>query len=202
MAGTVAADNSLVLSRYYDRNTYTVSYETNGGASLPPAGVKYGAALELPTPSRLGYTFAGWYSDDQLTQVFEAKEMPGENLTLYAKWEVVGAGRGTEYRINGITLRNSAYESIDAIPKGMFYAEVSVTNLSSETVDTLILAYYGADGRMVGLSFLYANPPIGYTFMLGTSINNSAGNIAQLKAFMLPMLGGLTPLAEAAAFPN
>ena len=104
--------------------------------------------------------------------------------------------RGIEYRINGITLRDSAYQSISAIPRGTFYAEVSVTNLCAEATDTLVLATYDSNGKMLGMSFLYANPQIGQTFVLGTGIDNSKGEVAKIKAFMLPMLGGLTPLAE------
>ena len=199
-AGTVTADNSLVLSRYYDRVAYMIDYETNGGAALGADSVKYGTALMLPTPSRVGYTFAGWYRDAALTQTFEESAMPGENLTLYAKWSLVGAGRGIEYRINGITLRDSGYQSIGAISRGSFYAEVSVTNLRSTSLDTLILAAYDANGRQLGISFLYANPQIGQTFVLGTLIGNSGGEVARIKAFMVPMLGGVTPLAETAEF--
>ncbi len=199
-SGTVREDSSLVLSRYYDRVSYTIAYETGDGAALGTDSVKYGAALSLPTPSRIGCVFAGWYWDEGLTREFTETAMPGEDLTLYAGWSVVGEGRGVEYRINGITLRDSGYQSIGAIPRGTFYAEVSVTNLSSNSMDTLLLATYDRDGRMLGLSFLYANPGVGQTFVLGTSIDNSRGDVAQIKAFMLPMLGGLVPLAESAEF--
>lgn len=62
--------------------------------------------------------------------------------------------------------------------------------------DLLVLATYDSNGKMLGMSFLYANPQIGQTFVLGTGIDNSKGEVAKIKAFMLPMLGGLTPLAE------
>ena len=195
LTGTVKADSSLVLSRYYDRNSYTLAFETNGGAALGSEQVKYGAALSLPTPSRAGYQFDGWYSNDDLTTPLAETTMPGNNLTLYAKWTLIGAGRGIEYLINGITLRDNYYQSIGAIPRGTFYAEVSVTNLSSTTTDTLVLAAYDKNGKFLKTAFLYANPPIGYTFVLGTSIDNANGEVAKLKALMLPVLGGLTPLA-------
>jgi len=198
LSGTVREDSSLVLSRYYDRVSYTLTYETNGGAALGTDSVKYGTALTLPTPSKVGCTFAGWYWDEGLTRRFEETAMPGESLTLYAGWSIIGEGRGIEYQINGITLRDSSYQKVSAIPRGMFYAEVSVTNLSSTNLDTLILATYDASGRQLGLSFLYANPHIGQTFVLGASIDNSRGEVATIKAFLLPLLGGLTPLAESA----
>ena len=61
--------------------------------------------------------------------------MPGGNRTAYAKWTEIGAGRAIEYRINGVILRDRDYNIVEKIPTGSFYAEVSVTNLSSETMD-------------------------------------------------------------------
>jgi len=57
-SGTVAADNSLVLTRYFDRETYSITFDTMGGGALPDLEALYGAALEIPSdPSRYGYDF-------------------------------------------------------------------------------------------------------------------------------------------------
>jgi uncharacterized repeat protein (TIGR02543 family) len=48
-----------------------------------------GAAVVLPTPSRTGHTFDGWYSDAGLTTrvgVGAASYSPTTNVSLYAKW--------------------------------------------------------------------------------------------------------------------
>ena len=48
-----------------------------------------GAAVTLPTPSRTGYTFGGWYSNSSLTTKVGdagASYTPTANVTLYAKW--------------------------------------------------------------------------------------------------------------------
>lgn len=202
VSGRVAADGSLVLSRYYDRDSYTITLDTNGGSAAAPVTAIHGAAVTAPAdPTRVGCTFAGWYADAELQTPYTFTVMPTENITVYAKWAVVGADRGIEYQITGIVLRDSAYQPISKAPRGTFYAEVSVKNLSSETMDTLVLAAYDSEGRLLDMKFLYANPMIGQTFTLGAGMDNSAGNIASVKAFMLPMLGGLTPLAEAVEYP-
>ncbi|MCK7486338.1 MAG: InlB B-repeat-containing protein [Bacillus subtilis] len=36
----------------------------------------------------VGYSFAGWYSDAGLTSAYTFTAMPGQNITLYAKWTV------------------------------------------------------------------------------------------------------------------
>ena len=76
-----------------------------------------------------------------------------------------------------------------------------VEAVRADRPDTLVLAAYDSEGRLLDMKFLYANPMIGQTFTLGAGMDNSAGNIASVKAFMLPMLGGLTPLAEAVEYP-
>ena len=48
-----------------------------------------GAAVTLPTPSRTGYTFGGWYKESALTNKVGdagASYTPTANVTLYAKW--------------------------------------------------------------------------------------------------------------------
>ena len=48
-----------------------------------------GASVTLPTPSRTGYTFGGWYKESALTNKVGdagASYTPTANVTLYAKW--------------------------------------------------------------------------------------------------------------------
>ena len=195
------ADNSLTLARYYDRNSYTVSFNMTGGAAEAPITARYEAEVTAPpNPIRAGYTFAGWYADEALTEEYEFSTMPGENITVYAKWALLGEGRGTEYKITGISLLDGNYTPLSGIPADRFYVEVSVRNLSSSTMDTLILSTYDADGRFLGMQFLRSNPPVGYTFVLGTTLDNRSGEIAKIKAFMLPVLGGVVPLAESVEY--
>ena len=197
-SGTVAADGSLTLSRYYDRVSYTLNFQTNGGAALPAVTAVHGAAVTLPqNVSRRGYTFGGWYLDKDLTQEANITAMPTQDTTIYAKWTAIGEGRGEEYKINGITLLGSDYEPAQGIPTGGFWAQVSVTNLSSESMDTLILTAYDKDGRIQDMYFLCADPQVGQTFTLGVWIDNSDGSIAELRAIIIPVLGGsMIPLAH------
>lgn len=196
--GTVKKDGSLVLARYYARQTFTMSFDTDGGTIMSPTRLRFGAEIpELADPTKAGYVFEGWYADEELSEPFTLKTMPTENIVIYAKWKLVGDGRGIEYKINGIVLRDAEYKEITEIPRGKFFAEVSVANLSSKTMDVVILATYNAQGQMTGMHYLFANPQIGQTFALGTRLDNSKGDIASIKAFVVPILGGLVPLADA-----
>ena len=120
LSGIVKTDNSLTLSRYFDRDSCVISYETNGGTTLPDTVAKYEAPVIFPVPTRTGCTFSGWYTDSELTEEYTSAVMPGDDLTLYAKWNIIGEERGVEYKINGITLRDSSYQIVSSFPIGMF----------------------------------------------------------------------------------
>lgn len=201
LSGTVTADNTLVLIRYFDRKTYSISFETNGGGALPHLDTLYGADIEVPpTPSRYGYVFDGWYADENLTEEFIFDTMPLDGATVYAKWEPVGADRGIEYTINGLAIRDSSkYEVLDDIPEDDFLVEVSVTNLDATATDTILLVYYTKQGQMVGMNYMFTNIPVGYTATLGALVDNDTGEVGIIKAFVLPSLGNPTPLAESNA---
>ena len=72
-------------------NQVTVTFDANGGAVDPSSMiVAKGETLDtrMPTPSRDGYTFEGWYKDQNCTE--ENKVTNGtkfeDNTILYAKW--------------------------------------------------------------------------------------------------------------------
>jgi uncharacterized repeat protein (TIGR02543 family) len=67
--------------------SFNITFNTNGGTSVSPMMAEFGAAITAPTPpSKTGYTFGGWFSDEALLTPFTFTVMPSENITLYAKW--------------------------------------------------------------------------------------------------------------------
>jgi len=196
VSGTIAPDGSLVLSRYFDRNTYSVSFEMNGGSATPEITALYGWYITAPdNPSKEGYDFGGWYADEDFEEEFVFDTMPLGGATVYAKWDL----RGIEYQINGITLKSSStYEVIDSIPDSSFLVEVSVTNVCADDTDAVILAYYKENGQYIGMQYLYTKSQAGQTMRFGASVDNTKGDIAKIKAFVLPTLGSPIPLANSA----
>ena len=84
---TMPAQN-LTLNGTTKVNAYTITFDSNGGSAVASVTADYGTALTQPEdPTRMGYTFRGWYTDTALTKAFLFTTMPAENVTLYAKWE-------------------------------------------------------------------------------------------------------------------
>ena len=89
--GTVNADGSTVVEILYERNYYTLTWNTGENASyIAPEQVRYGAAVTKPdkNPTKVGYEFKGW---ENLQET-----MPAEDLVVTAKWE---AAKRADYKI-------------------------------------------------------------------------------------------------------
>ena len=91
--GTYSTNANVTLYAVWKINTYTVSYNANGGSGAPGNQTKtHGTnlALSTTTPTRSGYAFQGWATSASATS---ANYQPGAtysnnaNVTLYAVWK-------------------------------------------------------------------------------------------------------------------
>ena len=92
---TVNADGSTVVEILYERNYYTLTWNTGENASyIAPEQVRYGAAVTKPDkdPTKVGYEFKGW---ENLPETM-TMTMPAEDLVVTAKWE---AAKRADYKI-------------------------------------------------------------------------------------------------------
>ena len=94
---------------------YTVTYNLNEGtfdSTTSPVPTSYNAytSFELPEPTREGYEFAGWYTDETYNTPAgnDGKYKINSDTTLYAKW--VEAVSGITHANN--TLYISSYEGL------------------------------------------------------------------------------------------
>ena len=89
----INADGNTVVEIFYERNYYTLTWDTGDNASyIASEQLRYGAAITAPAndPTRVGYDFKGWEGlQDQTT-------MPAKNLVVTAKWE---AAKKAAYKI-------------------------------------------------------------------------------------------------------
>lgn len=92
--GSITLTASDILYAVWKANTYTVSYNANGGSGAPSNQTKtYGVTLTLSNtkPTRTGYTFSAWNTAQNGSGTSYA---PGGSytanaaVTLYAQWTV------------------------------------------------------------------------------------------------------------------
>ena len=87
-ADTTKAPNVLNLVAKWDINKYTVQFVSDYG-SFADQTVEYGETIKtdkLTIPEVEGYTFGGWYADENRTIEFDFTKPIKSNTTVYAKW--------------------------------------------------------------------------------------------------------------------
>ena len=79
---------------------YTVTFDSQGGSHVSSQTVKEGTTISLPTPTRDGYKFLGWYTEatggSKVTSLTVTK-----NVTLYAHWEKESSETVEEVTLTG-----------------------------------------------------------------------------------------------------
>lgn len=105
-SGIVAADGSLVLKLYYNRERYNITYVLNGGTAIRTLRNNYTYGEELYLSKKVeksGFEFAGWYDNAECIGEPILKIESGEtgDKVFYAKWrkEVITSDK---YNIDGV----------------------------------------------------------------------------------------------------
>ena len=134
--GTWNVTGNQTFYAWWQLIQYTVTYNANGGTVSPTSSVvDSGTSVTLPTPTRSGYTFNGWYnaaSGGTLIGAAGASYTPSAAITLYAQWTIVPS--------------NPKISSISYVPLGNFgtlYTSASA-NFTGNTDDgywTFVLPY-------------------------------------------------------------
>ncbi len=105
------------------------------------------------------------------------------------------------YRINSISISDLSGNPLTQIPNGVFLQTVSVTNRASGGTPVIFVAAYSADGQFLNYAYVTVKEPVGGTVEVTLPVDNSGGNIAQLKAFAVRSFGGLEPIGNLVSFP-
>ena len=111
-------------------NQYLVSFNANGGEKIAPKTVTYGSTYgTLPTPTRNGYTFAGW------------SLVPSE----YQQVEYIEAS-GTQYILTDV-IPSSNFKLIADVYQSSSYTGESAFAGVRDTTDNKGLEYYFVEGK-------------------------------------------------------
>lgn len=66
---------------------HRVKFDAQGGSSVNGQTLASGSTVAKPAdPTREGYTFAGWYTDEACTKAYDFSVAVTADMTLYAKW--------------------------------------------------------------------------------------------------------------------
>lgn len=106
-ADTTNAPNVLELVAKWDINQYTVQFVSDHG-SFADQTIEHGKPIGTgkPTiPEVEGYTFIGWYADEDRTIEFDFTQPITSNTTVYAKWTA------KDYEVSFVTEHSDAPDS-------------------------------------------------------------------------------------------
>ena len=91
-----------------------IKFESNGGTSVESMNGYTGDVIEnreMPTTTREGYTFEGWYAEPELTNKVETlpEKYPAGTTTYYAKWT---ANTNTKYTVEFYYQTEGNYKNV------------------------------------------------------------------------------------------
>jgi len=88
-ASTFAISSNVTLYAQWTADSLTVTTDEQGGSAIANASTTTGASMNSPgTPTRSGYTFAGWFVASSGGSAISFPYAHGQtaNFTLYAQW--------------------------------------------------------------------------------------------------------------------
>ena len=164
--GSYTANESVTLYAVWEINTYTVSFDANGGSNAPnPQKKTHGQNLILTVaiPTRPNHVFLGWATDSTSKSVVYA---PGatytaeEDVTLYAVWQE----RNYDFSVSDLTVTPDEIEQygkvtvkfrVDNWDRNLPYANIPVEVLLNGEViysTTVNFSAYGVQNIVFGLN--------------------------------------------------
>ena len=90
-AKDVVTKDSVLYAKWREAavpQSHTIHFDSNGGSDVADQVVPAGKPVSRPAdPTKEGYLFEGWYKDSEGETPWDfQKDLPEEDLTLYAKW--------------------------------------------------------------------------------------------------------------------
>ena len=125
----------MTLTAKWTANSYTITFDTDGGSAVDAQTVAYGEKAKTPAdPTKTGYTFAGWELGGN---AYDFAAAVTGNMTLTAKWKDSEKPTG-EIKIS----KNSWKSFLNNITFGLFFKDTqTVTINAADNSGTVFVSY-------------------------------------------------------------
>ena len=103
---TVFYENTTIYAKWGWKSIHTVHFNPNGGTVSPTSGGVgiSGTLASLPTPTRTGHKFEGWFTAETDGDEVTLSTVFSEDTTIYAKWMPIYIVTFTYTTPNGSTI--------------------------------------------------------------------------------------------------
>lgn len=183
---------TITLNWSNDKNTGTIAFESNGGSAVQMLRLLAGTSIigKMPAnPTKLGYTFSGWYTDKALNNLFTATTMPAGmpagNTTLYAKWTPNIVRYTVEHYKKALDGQYELFETsqMTGVVNTQTVAVANTyTGFKAQTIKQQIIE---ADGS-TKIAIYYDRNSYPLTFAYGTDGNDVTVNVPYESAIIKP----------------
>ena len=142
----------------YAKWSVKLTFDSKGGSAVEPIIAKGASVYQLPAnPTREGYAFVGWYTDEAYTKELPALVFPVRNTTAYAKW--LALDTTTKYTFtnltpndaNAFTVEDGKYTATEA--KGEWTMVNTEFKVNLNGYDTVVMDVIGTEGTEIMLKF-------------------------------------------------
>ena len=129
----VTVSDDLTLYVKCNPNTYTITFDSDGGTAIDNKTITYDSKIgTLTNPTKTGYNFAGWYLETE-SITSESVYKYAKDITLKAKWT---EATNTKYTVNYyLQTLDKKYETATE--------SIVYTGTTNKTVDAELKTYEG-----------------------------------------------------------
>lgn len=139
-----------LYAQWTELGNYTVDFNTGvSSLSVTQQTVQEGGKATDPELTRTGYTLAGWYTDEALTNKFSFNTAITKDITLYAKWTAAEVGYKVVHKQQALDGSFVEFESEDFTGKTGENVTPDVKSYTGFTSPNKSTAAVKADGSLV-----------------------------------------------------